>query len=148
MRGRPYLKLGVLMLAVVVVVLALRHVMAAETAHIRFSPHHLYMALMVMSPLGVMMLFLLGELFRDRRVNLALTGVFALVFAGAFLGQRTQAGVGDEAALAALIGHHSHTLHVCAEAHLTDPRVIALCERLTALHRRDIAEMHALLGEG
>ena len=148
MGARPYLKLTLILAAGLAVVLFVCHAKVAEAAHIRFAPHHLYLALMAMSPLGILLLFVLGEVFRNRRLNMVLAGVFALVFTGAFIGQRSQAGVGDDEALSALIGHQSHTIHLCEQARLRDPRVIALCDRLTTHHRRDLAFMHGLLAEG
>lgn len=147
MGARPYLKLALLLVAGVAAVLALCHAMVADALHIRFSLHHLYLAVMVMSPLGVLMLFLLGEIFRDRRLNTAMAGVFALLFTGAFLGQRDQAGVRDQEAVAALIGHHSNTLHVCEQARLSDPRVIALCDRIGTLHAAHLDELHGILAD-
>ena len=145
MRERPYMRLALLLVLGVAILCAAGYALVETTDHIHFSPNQLYVALMAMAPIGVLLLFLLGEAFPDRRVNAGLGAVFALVFLGAFTGARTQAGIGDGAFPGAMISHHSQALAACRNRNLKDPRILAFCARMTADRRAEIAELEAIL---
>ena len=55
-----------------------------------------YMALMMVSPMAMLMLLMMRMMYPDRKLNLVLHSVFALVFILSFVGMRTQAAVGDK----------------------------------------------------
>ena len=145
MRERPYMRLAILLVAGVAILFAAGYAMVEKAEHLHFNPHQLYVALMAMAPIGVLLLFLLGEAFPNRRVNAGLGAVFAVIFVGAFVGARTQAGIGDDAFLGAMISHHSQAITACGNGNLKDARILAFCERMTADHRDEIARLEAII---
>lgn len=145
MRERPYMRLAILLVLGVAILFAAGYALVEKTDHIHFSPNQLYIALMAIAPIGVLLLFLLGEAFPDRRVNAGLGAVFAVIFIGAFVGARTQTGIGDDAFLGSMISHQSHAITACGNRNLKDPRVVAFCARMTAGRRAEIAELEAIL---
>src|SRR5437764_12811915 len=66
-----------------------------------------YMALTMAMPLGVLMLLMMGSMYADKRVNLILYVVLALVFILPFPAVRTQALVRDRQVARSMIPHHS-----------------------------------------
>lgn len=145
MRDRPYARLAVALAVGVAAVFFAGYALIERAEHMHFSVNHLYVALMAMSPLGVLMLFLLGEAFPNRRANALLSAAFAAVFLASFAGARTQTGVGDDAFLGTMIAHHSHAVMSCRNATLTDPRIVAFCDRMVERHHADIAELEAIM---
>jgi hypothetical protein len=147
MRERPYMRLAVVLIGSFVVVLGVGHALTERAEHIHVSADHLYLALMAIAPIGILLLFLLGELFPSKKMNYGLGAAFAVVFVGAFVGARTQAGVSESDFAGAMISHHSHAVTRCGNASLKDPRLIAFCERMTTRNRAEIAELENILGK-
>lgn len=105
----------------------------------------LYMALMMVAPMAVLMLLLMGSMYQNRRLNIALHAGFVALFLLAFAGIRTQAGVGDGQFLRSMIPHHSGAILMCREARITDSEIAALCRRIEESQRSEIDQMNRIL---
>ena len=106
-----------------------------------------YMALMMVAPMGVLMLLMMPGMYRNRRLNLILHGLLVLLFAAAFRATRTQALVGDRQFLRSMIPHHSGALLMCNRSALRDAEVRDLCfgpDGIVTSQTREIAQMRAI----
>ena len=104
-----------------------------------------YMALMMVAPMGVLMLLMMGSMYSNKRLNLALHAGLAVLFLLAFAGIRAQTPIGDAQFLRSMIPHHSGAILMCREAQLSDPEIIALCGRIQQSQREEIDQMKRLL---
>lgn len=107
-----------------------------------------YMALTMAMPMGALMLLMMGSMYADKRLNLILYIVLAVIFVGAFAAVRTQALVGDEQFVRSMIPHHSGAILMCNEASLRDAEIRDLCFKPTGIvqsQEREIAQMKAML---
>lgn len=105
-----------------------------------------YMALMMWAPMGSLMLLMMSSMYRNKALNLALHGLFALVFILSFIGIRQQSLVGDRQFLRSMIPHHSGAILMCRQAQLKDPVIVDLCHNnIIPSQRQEVAEMKALL---
>lgn len=68
-----------------------------------------------------------------------------VIFAGCFALIRTQTTIGDREFLRSMIPHHSGAILMCANAHLENPEVKALCREIIASQRREIDRMKVML---
>jgi uncharacterized protein (DUF305 family) len=100
-----------------------------------------YMALMMVAPMAILMLWLMGSMYENRRLNLFLYVLFAALFAFGFWGTRTQTPVGNEQFIRSMIPHHSGAILMCREAQLTDPELVELCGRIRTSQREEIDQM-------
>lgn len=103
-----------------------------------------YMAL----TMGVLMLLMMRSMYNNRTLNLVLYAVFTIVFVGALLAVRTQAGVGDGQFVRSMIPHHSGAILMCQEASLQDREIRDLCFGDTGIvnsQRREIEQMRGIL---
>lgn len=139
------MRLAVVLIASFFVLLAVGHVLTERVEHIHVSADHLYLALMAIAPIGILLLFLLGEVFPSRKMNYGLGGAFALIFVGAFAGARTQTGVSETDFARAMISHHSQAITRCGNISLQDPRLVAFCGRTTERNRAEIVELESIL---
>ncbi|MCX8475865.1 MAG: DUF305 domain-containing protein [Sphingomonas sp.] len=105
----------------------------------------LYMTLMMVAPMVVLMILAMRHMFPSRAANGALLAGAVAVFLIAFALIRTQTTIGDTNFLRSMIPHHSGAILMCKEASLTDPEVIALCERIKQSQAEEIAQMKAIL---
>ncbi len=104
-----------------------------------------YMALMMVSPMAILMLLMMGSMYRNRKLNMALYIGFAILFGAAFAGIRTQAAVGDVQFLRSMIPHHSGAILMCREASLSDPEIVTLCRNIQRSQRAEIDQMKRIL---
>ena len=106
---------------------------------------NVYMTAMMVAPMAILMLLMMGSMYSNRRLNLALQMGFGAVFILSFWAMRTQALVGDEQFLRAMIPHHSGAVLMCREASISDPEIAALCGQIITSQKEEIAQMKRLL---
>ena len=107
-----------------------------------------YMALMMATPMGILMLMMMGMMYPNKKLNLLLYGLFALLFILGFWGMRAQTLVGDQQFVRAMIPHHSGAILMCNRASLRDPELRDLCFKpngIIASQEREIEQMKAFL---
>lgn len=104
-----------------------------------------FMALTMLAPMGILMLLLMGGMYANRRLNLALHAGFVLVFVLALAGIRTQTPIGNEQFIASMIPHHSGAILMCREANITDAELRTLCDGIEAGQRQEIEQMKGIL---
>ena len=104
-----------------------------------------YMALMMAAPMGIIMLWMMGSMFKNARLNMILYAVFVTVFVLAFLGVRSQALVGDDEFLRSMIPHHSGAILMCEQASIQDPKIKTLCANIIVSQKQEIEQMKQLL---
>src|SRR2546430_8096808 len=104
-----------------------------------------YMALMMISPMAVLMLLTMGMMYPDRTMNLVLYAGFAVIFVLALVGMRVQSGVGDKQFLRSMIPHHSGAVLMCSRAQVHDPEIKALCGRIIRSQTEEISEMKRIM---
>lgn len=103
-----------------------------------------YMALTMVAPMGIIMLLTMGNMYRNRILNLVLYAGFAFVAAAGFAGTRQQALIGDRQFIASMIPHHSGAILMCREAQLSDPQLVTLCREISMSQREEITQMNAI----
>lgn len=117
----------------------------ADVDHIYISLNRFYMALLMVSPMALLMLVRMRHMYTDRRRNRVIGVGSALVFVLALTGLRTQAAIGDVQYMRGMIPHHSSAILTSTHAHIQDPEVRKLADGIIASQRKEIAEMKALL---
>lgn len=103
------------------------------------------MAAMMVAPMAILMLWLMGAMYPNRKLNLVLHLSFATLFVTAFTGIRMQAGVSNEQFLRSMIPHHSGAILMCRGANVADPEIQTLCGQIEQTQRREINQMKRIL---
>ncbi|HEX6208644.1 MAG TPA: DUF305 domain-containing protein [Actinomycetota bacterium] len=143
--GNSYVKLGIALFLSLIVMFVLTMSMIVTIDHFYFNWSNLWMAIIMVAPMGIIMLAVMGGMFENGRLNLALFAAFAGIFAGAFFLGRAETFVGDEGFLRSMIPHHSRAILVCEEASITDPEIIELCDQIVETQREEIRQMEEIL---
>lgn len=142
---RPYKSLSIELAIDFVIMYFVMYTMIATIGHLYLNLNNVYMTLMMVAPMTLLMLFFMRGMYPSRRANLFI-GIGAVVlFAASFIAMRTQAFIGDDEFLRAMIPHHSGAILMCEQASLTDPEIIALCDDIVEGQATEIAQMQALL---
>lgn len=143
--GYPLLALALTLSLAVMFPLSMAFV--DRLGHFYLNLSNFYMAVTMVAPMGLIMLAVMHGMFPDRRINIALAvGFVALFFLGLWLG-RTEALVGDEQFLKAMIPHHSRAVLVCQEADIDAQDIRQLCDQIIATQLEEIAIMERMLDE-
>lgn len=104
-----------------------------------------YMTLMMVAPMAILMLLMMGSMYRNKKLNVGLYVAFAAIFLGAFFLIRSQTPVGNEQFLRSMIPHHSGAILMCRESSITDPELLTLCGQIIQAQKEEIAQMKAIL---
>lgn len=140
-----YKKLAIVVSINTVWMFLLMYVMIWEWGHFQLNINSLYMAVVMVAPMVLTMLFVMRSMYENKRLNVALYVGFAVLFVLSFMGIRTQTPVGDDQFLRSMIPHHSGAILMCEESDISDPEVAALCEEIVKTQKEEIAQMEALL---
>lgn len=140
-----YTKLGIVISINAVVMFLLTYALIDRWEHFYPNINRVYMALMMVAPMVILMLWVMRSMYEDRRLNAVLYVGFSLLFVASFLLARTQTPVGDDQFLRSMIPHHSSAIIMCEHSDITDRQIIELCEEIVAAQEREIDEMKEIL---
>jgi len=141
----PYFRLAIELAADFAVMYLVMFTMIASVDHLLLNLNHLYMTLMMVTPMMLFMLAGMQKMFPSRRVNTALVMAAAAVFIPSFWAIRSQGGIGDEQFLRSMIPHHSGAILMCERSAISDSEIRNLCTQIVESQRREIAQMEEIL---
>lgn len=141
----PYAKFGTMIATSTVVMFGLMYLNVYQADHAHFSQTRAYMAILMGAAMAVVMMGFMGRMYENRRANVGILAGGVLLFGVALWLVRSQSTVQDVSWMRAMIPHHSIAILTSERAHLSDPRVRQLADRIIETQRREIAEMEALI---
>jgi uncharacterized protein (DUF305 family) len=104
-----------------------------------------YMALTMLAAMGIIMLATMRGMYPNKRLNIAMYAVLAVVFVAALAGIRMQVPIGDKQFIASMIPHHSGAILMCHNAQIADAELQALCASIAEGQREEIEQMRGIL---
>ena len=128
-----------------VVMFGLMYLNTYATSHIFFSQTRMWMAAVMGAVMAIVMIGYMWGMYRNRAANIGIVAGAALVFAGTLWLVRSQETVTDVAYMKAMIPHHSIAIMTSERAHIRDPEVRLLADRIIDAQVREIAEMKRLI---
>ena len=142
--GRPYLMFWINMALGLIVMYVVMFSMIDGFQDFRNNLNMFYMAVTMWAPMGIFMLATMPGMFPDRKMNIALYVLFAVLTAGSFWATRAQAAIDDRQFIASMIPHHSGAILMCREARLSDPELTNLCNAIRKAQREEIQQMQSI----
>lgn len=140
-----YKKLGIMMLISFIIMYSVMFFNVERADHIYLSTTRTYMALLMVTPMAMVMILMMGKMYPNKKWNAGIIAGSLLLFILSFVGLRTQTLVGDVQYMKGMIPHHSSAIMVSKNATLTDPEVKKLADQIIESQEKEIAEMKALL---
>jgi hypothetical protein len=129
------------------VMFGLMYLNTFATDHVFFSQTRLWMALIMGAAMAIVMLLFMWKMYKNRPANIAiLVGGVAVLSVSLWM-VRSQATVGDVSYMEAMIPHHSIAILTSSNAHIRDPRVRDLADRILEAQIREIREMKGLIDD-
>ena len=142
--GRPYLMFRVNMVLGLIVMYLVMFSMIDGLGDFRNNLNMLYMAVTMWAPMGIFMLATMPGMYPNRRANVALYLVLALLTVGSFWATRSQTLIDDRQFIASMIPHHSGAILMCREANLADTELKTLCQQIVEAQRSEIEKMESI----
>ena len=124
-----------------VVMFGLMYLNTYALSHIEFSQTRMWMALVMGAVMALIMIGFMWGMYKNARANIGIVAAAILVFGGALWLVRSQETVDDVAWMKAMIPHHSIAIMTSERAHIRDPRVRLIADRIIDAQVREIAEM-------
>src|SRR6266542_4361103 len=124
---RHYALLGLNLIVSAIIMYFVMFTMIWSFADLFNNLNTFYMALMMVSPMAILMVLMMSMMYPDRKMNLIIYAGFAVIFVLALIGMRVQSGVGDRQFLRSMIPHHSGAVLMCSKAQIHDPEIKQLC---------------------
>ncbi|MEO6357326.1 MAG: DUF305 domain-containing protein [Ferruginibacter sp.] len=145
MQGMSYKKFSLMMLISFIIMYGVMFLNVDEANHVYISTTRTYMALLMVSPMAIVMMLMMGKMYPHKKLNTGIMLGAVVLFALVLTGLRTQTPISDVQYMKAMIPHHSSAILVSKNANLKDPEVIKLSEGIIASQEKEIAEMKAIL---
>ena len=142
-----YTKFGAMIATSTVVMLGLMYLNTYEWRHVFWSETRFYMAFLMGAAMAAIMLAFMLGIHTNRRANIGIFATSAAVFILALFLVRSQATIGDESWMSAMIPHHSIAILTSERANIDDRRVRELADSIIEAQRREIREMKWLLDD-
>jgi hypothetical protein len=116
-----------------------------STDHIYLSLTRTYMALLMVSPMALLMLLFMPDMYKKKTWNVAIGSSSVIVFIVALLFLRMQLPIGDKQYMEAMIPHHSSAILTSTNANIKDPEVRELADGIIKTQEEEIAQMKSIL---
>ncbi|GAB4377326.1 MAG: DUF305 domain-containing protein [Elainellaceae cyanobacterium] len=141
----PYIRL---LVALVVSYIVMMFIMLSRVnipSNLFISLNQVYMAGLMVAPMLIIMLLVMGNMYKNKLLNIILLIIGTAMIGLFWMLVRTQTAVGNQQFLRSMIPHHAAAILVCEQASITDPRIEQLCEEIIESQEREIREMKALM---
>lgn len=142
--GRAYLMFWVNMALGLAVMYIVMFSMIDGWGDFRNNLNMFYMAVTMWAPMGIFMLGTMPGMYPNRRANVLLYVLFAVLTAGSFWATRSQLFIDDRQFISSMVPHHSGAILMCREAAVSDPELATLCGEIIRAQRAEIEQMNKI----
>lgn len=144
---KKYWRFGAMIATSMIVMFILMYLNTYEFSHARWSETRFFMTLIMGAGMAIVMLSFMLGMYKNPKLNIAIYSGSILLFALALWLVRSQATVGDQAYMKAMIPHHSIAILTSERAGIEDVRVRELADNIIMAQRREIKEMEWLIND-
>lgn len=144
MKGH-YGRLVVMTLLSFIAMYVLMYAMVDRFANVFPNFNQFYMAGLMAAAMVAIELVVMGGMYPNRKVNIALIAASLAALAGFWILIRQQTAIGDRQFVKSMIPHHAGAILMCEQATLTDPELVRLCGDIVRGQQREIDQMKDIL---
>ena len=114
-------------------------------ANVIVNVNQFYMAGLMTAPMIIIEMLLMGSMYMNKKLNLIIISISAVVLIACFFFIRVQTGVADRQFLKSMIPHHAAAILMVKGAKISDPEVKKLADDIIAAQQKEIDFMKAKL---
>lgn len=123
----------------------LMYAMVDRFANVYPNLNQFYMAGLMAAPMVLIELSLMGAMFPNKRLNIAIAVLSGLALIAFFLFIRQQTAISDRQFLKSMIPHHAGAILMCEKASIQDAEIGQLCKTIVSGQQSEIDQMKAIL---
>ena len=142
-----YVRFALMIVTSTVVMFVLMYLNTYAFEHVFFSETRLFMAIVMGATMAFVMLAFMASMYPSRTVNVGIFAGSIAVFGLSLWLVRSQATVGGESYMRAMIPHHSIAIMTSERAGFEDARVAKLAAAIAEAQKKEISEMRALVAD-
>ncbi len=116
-----------------------------ELSDIYLSLSRTYMALLMITPMAILMVVLMPKMYLHKKLNLGIFISAGVLFVFALTALRSQAFISDSQYMKAMIPHHSSAILTSENANIKEPAVRQLSDSIISAQKEEITLMKVML---
>lgn len=145
MPGMSYKKFSIMMIISFLIMYTVMFLNLDKLGDYHTSATRIYMAILMVAPMAVVMMAMMGKMYPNKKLNIAIIIGNVILFAVVLAALRTQTPISDVQYMKAMIPHHSSAIMVSKHANIKDPEVRELADSIIASQEREINQMEGIL---
>ena len=142
-----YQKLLIMVILSFIAMFILMYSMVDKIENVTININQFYMAALMTAPMIIIEMVLMGSMYMNKKLNLFIIAISAVVLVACFLFIRNQRGVSDKQFVRSMIPHHAAALLMAKEAKITDPEIKKLVNDIISSQQKEIDFMKAKINE-
>lgn len=123
----------------------LMYSMVDKFANVFINVNQFYMAGLMTAPMIIIEMLIMGGMYMNKKLNLIIISVSAVVLVACFFFIRVQTAVSDKQFLKSMIPHHAAALLMVNGAKISDPEIKKLADDIISSQQKEIDFMKAKL---
>lgn len=145
MNGMSYGKFAAMMMISFIIMYVVMFFNMDNINHYHTSATRIYMAILMVAPMAVVMMTMMGRMYRNKKKNTVIMVAAVILFFVTLAALRTQTPISDVQYMKAMIPHHSSAILTSKHANIKDSEVRKLADSIIASQEREIQQMEAIL---
>lgn len=142
---KPYTRFFITLLISFVIMYAIMFLNVNAADDIFLSLTRTYMSLLMVSSMMIVMLLMMGSMYKNKTKNIIILFSGAILFLTSLYFLRAQVFVSDHQYMKAMIPHHSSAILTSENADIKNPKVKELSNRIIEAQKKEISLMKDLL---
>ena len=145
--ANSYKKLPVMLVLSFISMYVLMYSMVNKLENVFPNINQFYMASLMTMPMIIIELSLMGEMYRNKKLNAVLIAISSVALIVFFLLIQFQTGVSDKQFLKGMIPHHAAAILMSEQSKTQDPEIKKLQQEIISSQQEEIKVMKAKLKE-
>lgn len=140
-----YLRFLLMTVLMFIAMYVLMYAMVNVFANVFNSFNQFYMAGLMTAPMVLIEILLMGMMYKNKKLNLAIIALSLVGLIGFWFLIREQTAISDKQFLRSMIPHHAGAILMCQEAAIADAEIKQLCGEIVRSQEEEIREMKEIL---
>lgn len=145
MMNNHYLRFLLMTVLMFISMYILMYAMVNVFANVYGNFNQFYMAGLMTAPMVLIEILLMGMMYKNKKLNLAIIAVSAIALLGFWFLIREQTAITDRQFIRSMIPHHSGAILMCQESAITDSELKQLCGEIVRSQEQEIQQMKNIL---
>ena len=145
MHAKHYRKLIIMAILSFVAMYVLMYSMVNSFSNVFMNVNQFYMAGLMAMPMIIIEIVLMSSMYMNKKLNVLIIGISAVLLIAFFFLIREQTGVSDRQFIKSMIPHHGAAILMVEKTTVTDPELKKITEEIITSQQKEIEQMKTIL---